>query len=62
MSPSSPIDIDGMPEGMTEAAFFARFREVVLGFAGALASWTEVRDVAAEVSQDLVNSREMIPL
>ena len=62
LCPSSPLDIDGMPEGMTEAAFFARFREMVHGFAGALASWTEVRDVAAEVSQELVNSREMIPL
>ncbi len=61
-SPSSPLEIGGIPEAMTEAEFFSRFREMAHGFAGALASWSEVREVAAEVSQDLVNSREMIPL
>jgi len=61
-SPSSPLEIDGIPEAMTEAEFFSQFREMAHGFAGALASWPAVRDVATEVSQDLVNSREMIPL
>jgi len=61
-SPSSPLGIDGVPEDMTEAEFFSQFREMAHGFAGALASWNEVRGAAAEVSQNLIESREMIPL
>ena len=61
-SPSSPLEIDGVPGDMTEAEFFSQFREMAHGFAGALASWNEVRGAAAEVSQNLIESREMIPL
>jgi hypothetical protein len=57
----SPTAIDGLPADVTEQAVLAQFRELAGGFAAGMSAWVGMREVAAQLTQELVSSRELIP-
>lgn len=58
---ASPVDMRGVPEAATEAEVLARFREMATGFAAALEGWVETREVAADLVDEMIASRELSP-
>jgi hypothetical protein len=57
----SPTNIRGIPANATEAELLAQFRDMVRGFAAALAGWVEIRSVAAELTEGMIHSKNMLP-
>ncbi len=57
----SPTGIRGIPANATEAELLRQFRDMALGFAAALAGWVEMREVAAGLATELIDSRKLLP-
>ena len=57
----SPTGIRGIPANATEAELLRQFSDMALGFAAALAGWVEMREVAAGLATELIDSRKLLP-
>jgi len=57
----SPTEIPGAAANATEAEMLAEFRTMAQGFAAALAGWVEIRDGASTLSEQLIQSRQLMP-
>ena len=57
----SPTGITGAPADATEAGLLAEFRDMARGFAAALAGWVEMRNVTASLTDELIQSRQILP-
>jgi len=57
----SPTNITGVPANATEAGLLAEFREMAVGFAAAMAGWVEMRKIAADLTDELIQSGKILP-
>jgi hypothetical protein len=57
----SPVINIGADYNMTEVELIAEFRNMLQCFAAALAGWVEIRRIAAELTEELISSRTMLP-
>jgi hypothetical protein len=57
----SPTAITGVPADATEAGLLAEFRGMARGFAAAMAGWVEMRTIAADLTDELVLSGNLLP-
>jgi hypothetical protein len=57
----SPTGIAGIPANTTEAELIAQFRTMAQGLAAALAGWVETRSVAADLTDEMIRSKSMLP-
>ncbi len=57
----SPTEISGSSADATEADVLAEFRAMATGFAAALQGWVEIRDVASALTDELIQSRKLMP-
>tara|TARA_R110001592_G_scaffold215025_1_gene468204 strand:- start:59816 stop:61657 length:1842 start_codon:yes stop_codon:yes gene_type:complete len=62
VTPQQPTGIQGIPEGLTEAALLQEFRDLATGFAAALNGWVEMREVASTLADDMIAARTIYPL
>lgn len=57
----SPTGITGAPANATEAGLLAEFRGMARGFAAGMAGWVEMRKVAAQLTDELIQSGKILP-
>jgi len=57
----SPKEIRGVPADTTEAELIAQFRSMARGFAAGLAGWVEIRNVASELTDEMISSKKLLP-
>jgi len=57
----SPTNITGVPANASEAGLLAEFREMAVGFAAAMAGWVEMRKIAADLTDELIQSGKILP-
>jgi hypothetical protein len=62
VSQHSPTGMPGIPDGMTETALIAEFRNLATGYAEALAGWVDMREAAAGLADEMISSRTIYPL
>ena len=57
----SPTGITGVPANATEAGLIAEFRDMARGFAAGMDGWVEMRKVAAQLTDELIQSGKILP-
>jgi hypothetical protein len=58
---NSPVGMPGVPEGTSEAALIARFRDMARSFAAALDGWVDSREAASRLVDEMIGSGELLP-
>ncbi len=57
----SVLGVKGVPDDATEEDILAEFRSSARGFAAALTGWIEMRNVASQLSEEMISSRTLVP-
>ena len=57
----SVLGVKGVPDDATEEDILAEFRSSARGFAAALTGWVEIRNVASQLSEEMISSRTLVP-
>ncbi len=60
-SSRSPTGITGAPADASEAGLLAEFRDMARGFAAAMSGWVEMRKIATDLTDELIQSGKMLP-
>ncbi|MEZ5572083.1 MAG: hypothetical protein R3E64_08675 [Halioglobus sp.] len=58
----SPTGFLSDPATATEQQVLTRFRNMAQGYAAALSGWVEIRQVASELSEEMIGSKTMLPV
>ena len=57
----SLLGLSGAPDDATEENILEEFRSSARGFAAALTGWVEIRNVASQLSEEMINARTLVP-